>query len=427
MFNAKRIDKKNSPLFVNNLGKNIRISELEPKNKIYNIQRYLEHIKYNNVREPVFRLVLVHKEDETPYAVLDDWVSNTDGSLEISLNEGTRRTVSFNIINIDSRFTKMFQTMSLGSKFKLYLGEIINGEEMLFPQGVFVFDNPSINVGISENIINISGTDKWSMLDGTNGGIIQMPYKITQGSKLGDIVTDTIALNICNDAIVPIIEDKIYDFEIPYDIEKSSGDNIASILLEVALCANAYMYYDENGHFVAKQIEYDAYKATQHHFIYRQDINYIDCSVNFDYQGVFNSVFLEADNAQNEEIPITAYAVNTDLTDPNSVPNVGYNKWKQITEYTEGIANEQMAQERVNYELRKVASLSTALNITARPIYFLCENNIITLTDERVGCNNKRFLVNSISMPLTYNGNMIIGGSRAMGYIEKDGVLDGQQ
>ena len=74
MFNAKRIDKKNSTLFVNNLGKNIRISELEPKNKIYNIQRYLEHIKYNNVREPVFRLVLVHKEDETPYAVLDDWV-----------------------------------------------------------------------------------------------------------------------------------------------------------------------------------------------------------------------------------------------------------------------------------------------------------------------------------------------------------------
>lgn len=381
------------------------------------IRDYYNLIDNSNIRRKVYKVEFVEKTDETPYATMEDDIVNASGSLNISISDGVRRTCSFTLKNNDDKYTELFSNLSIGSKFKLYLGYIINDIPYYFPEGVFVFDSPSLVSSLSDNTITISGTDKWSMLNGTNGGILESTYVIEKGDILKNVIERTIVLDICGDSISPIIDNSIANNEIPYDIERAAGSSMGDILLEIAITSNANIYYDENGRLVVKPIEYDAIKGTLHHFVYGQDINYISSTKTLDYTNIFNGTFVEADNSQTDDVPIVAYARNNSLIDPNSIPNIGFIKWKQISEYITGIDTQQKADERVEYELKKVASNCSVLSIECIPMYHIIENSIITITDLKIGANEERFLVNSMTIPISIDGTMTIGCSKAMGYI----------
>lgn len=378
---------------------------------------YLNYIATQNIREMVYKVELIRKSDQTPYESIEDSVLNSSGIINVNLGDGTRRTCSMTLINLDNKYTTLFSNLSIGSKFKVSIGYKINDVPMYFPQGVFIFDSPSLNSNLSEKSIEISGTDKWSMMDGTNGGIFETTYLVQSGDTIKNVIERTIVLDICNDLTSPIIDESLKDITIPYDLEYAAGQTMSELMLEIGVIANAYIYYDENGALNVKPIEYDAEKGSIYDFIAGQDINYVNSTKQLLYNEVYNGAFIEADNSQDDSIPITAYAKNMDLTDPNSVPNLGYTKWYQVTEYTSGINTQQKADERVAYELAKKASMSSSLSITCLTIPHIVENTIITLTDEFVGSNQERFLVNSLSIPISFDGLMTIGCSKAMGYI----------
>lgn len=381
------------------------------------INDYLQYVKNNNIREMIYKVELIRKSDQTPYEAIEDSVLNSTGTINVTLGDGVRRTCSMTLKNIDNKYTKLFSNLSIGSKFKVYVGYIINGSPIYFPQGVFVFDSPSINSNLSEQTVDISGTDKWSMMDGTNGGIFETTYLVESGDTIKNVIERTIVLDICNDLTAPIIDESLQNIEIPYDLEYSAGQSMSELILELGVIANAYIYYDENGALNVKPIEYDAEKGSIYDFVSGQDINYISATKQFLYSDIYNGAFVEADNSQDDGVPITAYAKNMDLTDPNSVPNLGYVKWYQVSEYTDGINTQQKADERVAYELAKKASMSSSLNITCLTLPHIVENTIVTLTDDYLGCNQERFLVNSLSIPISFDGTMTIECSKAMGYI----------
>ena len=369
---------------------------------------YLNYIKTQNVREMIYKIELIRKSDQTPYESIEDSVLNSTGTINVTLGDGVRRTCSMTLKNIDNKYTSLFSNLSIGSKFKVSIGYNINGTPKYFPQGVFVFDSPSINSMLSEKTVDISGTDKWSMMDGTNGGIFEMTYIVESGDTIKNVIERTIVLDICNDLTPPIIDESIQNIEIPYDLEYSAGQSMSELMLEIGVIANAYIYYDENGALNIKPIEYDAEKGSTYDFVSGQDINYISATKQLLYTDVYNGVFVEADNSQDDVLPITAYVQNMDLTDPNSVPNLGHTKWYQVTDYTSGINTQQKADERVAYELAKKASLSSSLSINCSTIPHIVENTIITLTDEYVGSNQERFLVNSLSIPISYEWDIFM-------------------
>ncbi len=112
-----------------------------------------------------------------------------------------------------------------------------------------------------------------------------------------------------------------------------------------------------------------------------------------------------ADNTNNTtQLPIKAEAINNDLTDPNSVPNVGFKKVKLVTDYTKGIVTQKLAQDRVNWELKKVKAKQSSVSITCLPLYNLDVNNIITLSDFNLNAEREKFLINSISLPIGTSG-----------------------
>lgn len=364
---------------------------------------YLDYIK-QNIRRPIYKIELLNSIDETPYETIEDVVINDSGSLSISLNEGIRRTCNLNLVNKNNRFNDYFYNLSIGSKFRLYLGDVIDGTPYYFEQGVFIFDDPTLVSQTSNLTVEISGTDKWSMLNGINGGILDGTYTIPSGTLVSDLIKDTLNLQIVNDPIAPIIDESLELITTTYDITKEAGESVADIFLEVALNISAYIYYDEIGRLVLKPVEYDDFKGSIYNFT-RDDYNYLGAAKKYSYSEIFNSVLVIADNTNTNFPPIKSEAINNDLTDPNSVPNVGFKKTKLITEYTKGITTQKLAQDRVAWELKKTKAKQSVVSMTCLPLYNLDVNQIITISDNKLSSDRERFLINSISMPIGTSGS----------------------
>ena len=361
-------------------------------------EQYIEYIG-KELRVPIYRLEILQKSDESVRNVYEGIIVNNSGSVNNTLDEGVRRTCNFTLENYNNQFSSFVDHLTIGDKFKLYLGYKINGVDKLFPEGVYVFDDPNIISERSTKEIEISGTDKWSMLNGQNGGILEGTYVVKKGTKIGNLIRRTLALNIVNDPIPPIIDKSLENQEITYDITKKAGETVSDIFLEVALNVSAYIYYDENGRLNMYPVESDMFTAPSYDFS-NSEYNYLGASKQYKLSDIYNSVLVIGENIKDTNTPIIYEALNNDLSDPNSIPNVGYKKVKMITEYTKGINTMTKAQERANWELRKARAKTSSVAISCLALYHLDVNQVVTLTDNYLNSNTERYLINSIELPI---------------------------
>lgn len=375
---------------------------------------YLNIINNSHVRNPIYRIQFLRNEDNS---IIDEYsadVVDGNGEININLNQGTRRSVSFTLINVANKYSYLFNNLKLGSLFSISLGfKNTLGETYYISQGVFVFTDPNLIGGLSDNHIEINGVDKWGLLDGTAGGILESTYSISRNTTVNEIINSLFALDIINTNFTVNIDNSIGVQEIPYDIEKEAGENISDILLEVASATNSQIYFDEFGTLIMKPFDYDFIKQSSHDFIYGTDINYIEASKNILYSNLYNGVFIIGDNMQDSSVPIRGYLVNNDPSDPNSAINLGYIRWKQITEYTEGIVSQDIADERCRYELKQAINKQSNIDINCVPMYHLDVNDLITLTDSRIGDVNEKYIIQSINVGIGVNSQMSINASRA--------------
>ena len=158
-------------------------------------------------------------------------------------------------------------------------------------------------------------------------------------------------------------------------------------------------FYDENGRLNIYPVENDMFKAPAYTFS-RNEYNYLSGSKQYQLSEIYNSVLIIGENIKNTNTPIIYEAINNDLSDPNSVPNVGFKKIKMITEYTKGIDTEEKAKERGNWELKKVKAKMSNVDINCLSLYHLDVNQIVVLSDYYLNSTDERFLINSIDLPI---------------------------
>jgi len=158
------------------------------------LQDYLAYLDRPEKR-PVYKVELLRKENEEPYASIEGDLENNSGSLNISFSEGVRRTCNFTLQNFDLQYIPLIKDINIASKFKLYLGFNIDGENF-YPQsqGVFFFDDPSLTSANASRTVSIGGTDKFAGLNGGNGGILEGTYTADSGTKVSQIVRSVLAL-----------------------------------------------------------------------------------------------------------------------------------------------------------------------------------------------------------------------------------------
>lgn len=380
------------------------------------LDKYFKYIATARVRKPIYRIDLLHKEDDTIIASITDAVENGSGSVTVSNQDGSRRSASFTLNNYRNQWKDYFENLSIGQRFKVSLGYEIDGEPVLFPQGVFVYSNPSLESQGSNNVIHISGSDKWSLLDGRAGGYLDATFQVPAGTSMGEFVNDTLKLDIVRDYVTPRIDSSVFDAVTSYDIIHGAGETIADVISEVAANLSCYCYYDENGVFTMKPFDYDDTLAPVYEYTL-YDINYIGATKTLPIESIYNSVLIVSDNLQNGSTPIVAMLDNNDVTDINSVVNGATRKVYNITDNIAGIYNQRQADERARYELKKVACMQSTISLNSIPLYHLRENEVVTITEPFLGSNNERYLISGISFSVGSQASMSLSLVKTTRYL----------
>lgn len=338
---------------------------------------YLENLSAS-VHKPIFKIELLRKGDETPYADFTGQIVDGSGNISLNKEDGIRRTCNFSLANHNGELTSFANNLSLGDMFRVWLGESINGRDILFNQGTYLFNNPTCSSNQGDRQISINGSDKWSLLNGAHGGIIEGTYIVYAGSTFGDMVRRTLNLDIVADPIPPNIHPRLENAEVTYDITKTSGNTIADIILDVALNIGAYVYYDADGRFTAIPMDEDIYKPSA--YIFEEgNVTYFSSSRTIGLEDVYNSVLVISENVTETQDVIMKELQNNDTTDPNSIVNCGRKKVYVVPDYLAGISTQELCDARAVYELRKIKEKYSALTIDCLSILFLNEGDVIQI------------------------------------------------
>jgi hypothetical protein len=134
------------------------------------------------------------------------------------------------------------------------------------------------------------------------------------------------------------------------------------------------------------------------------EFNYLGATRTYRFDEVYNAVRVIGDNINGN---LALYeAQNTNLASPTSIPNLGYQRTLIIEDSV--INTDALAEARANYELKRVTSLYSDVNISCIPMYHLDVDHVITLTDSALGFNRARLLIKELTIPLSTNGQMTI-------------------
>ena len=367
---------------------------------------YLEFMNTSSVFNPIAKFDFLN-HDETVYASFSSEV--TGGSLSVTRANGVRRSCNINVHNIYNTFTPNPLTFWINQKFRLSLGYHINGEDYFIPQGVFGLSNPQ-NIHIkSQREATISGTDKFAFLNGQLGGRLSATYSLPLGSNILDSIKVILLESAVNDPVTPMLLIDPSE-ETPYTIYQEYGSTFGDLALELNNIISQNMYYNNAGRLVCEPDVLNSLKDSKWDF--RTDSKvYLGMTQDSNFNEAYNVVLVVGDNV-NGNLAI-GIARNDDPSSSLSTHRIGEKLAPPITDTV--IDTDERAQDRANFEIRRYAALATDNTITCIPMFHLDVDQIITVTDEQLGLNKERLLINNFSIPLNPNGaqSMTISATKA--------------
>ena len=365
----------------------------------------------NPIRNERIKLELLD-HFENCIGVIEQDISANDGGSIVSNNEqGTRRSCSFTLINVDSKYTINENNFFwFNRKFKLYKGITDGNDTYYFAKGVFITQNADIDSVTSS--VSISGVDKYGQLDGTlkvlQGDESDTVFEI--GTQIEQVIKDILMLDIGNglvlDPIEPIIDPKIGKQKLYKEYTMSAGSYFGDFLSEVMTSFGCDIFYDNLGRLTVRRVFNDdvaywyAYKAPVWSFDCSKS-GYIVPKLSSQLSGV-NKITVKTDNTDSENASYTAY--NNNPRSPLCYSKIG----ARILEENAGViyisagdatidTPEIKCKEYAEYRLLKETCLSLSLDFSCDCIPHLNEGDIILITDPQFLFDNDAFFIQSIT------------------------------
>ncbi|MBK5239841.1 hypothetical protein [Clostridium sp.] len=333
----------------------------------------------------------------------------TDGSVTIDNSSSIRRTADSIKLYLKNNFIPSPDSpIWLNRKFKLEIGirSIKNDQIYYFNLGIFNYDQPQINISLTECTITFRGIDKMAYHDGTYNGKLDMPKTICDiGIPISQAIRTTIT-GLGHETKY-IIEDCVDDNGairgVPYKLEKDIGSTEWDIIKELS---NLYMwyqcYYDVEGFFRYEKYKYrltDPIIWDFSDYDFRITSQTID-----DFQNVRNIIKVYG-GEQTDGTQPSAIARNDDATNKYSTVNIGERIFPISESKYYTIAQ---CLDRANYELFLHSNLNEKISISCLPIYLI--NEVNTLIKFNVPAHNLKgvYMIDKISYPLKIDGTMSI-------------------
>jgi len=380
--------------------------------------RYYYDILDRSLCRTRLRFELLDHFENTLDCIEQDIESENAGSIVSNNEQGCRKSCSFTLINVDSKYTiDENHFFWFNRKFKIYLGITDGTHTFWFSKGVFI--TRDANCDSVAHTVAISGVDKYAQLDGTlkTMQLDEMNTVFEQGVKVENAIRDILMLDLGNgfvlDPIEPMIDPEIASATLYRTFTASAGEYFGAFMEEVMACFGCNIFYDNNGRLTVRKIFNEdipywyAFKAPTHVFNYEAK-GYIAPSLSMEMNGV-NKII--AQNETTEEKIYTYTAINHNPRSPLCYDKIGartlnenggivyiptggadndwyYDEWKHHVRYY------------AEYRLLKETCMALSVKFNAPPYYHLNEDDVVYITDKDFGLDNDLFIIQSITYPM---------------------------
>lgn len=340
--------------------------------------------------------------------------SSLSGNIVSNNEQGTRKTCSFTLINVDEKYNLNENNFFwFNRKFKLYKGISDGKDTFWFTKGVFITQQADLDS--TNKTVSIQGVDKYAQLDGTLNVLQadQMDTVFEIGTTVDTVIRDILLLDLGNgivlDPIEPIIDPDIGRQKLYKEYTMSAGSYYGDFLSEVMSSFGCDIFYDNFGRLKVQRVFNDdisywyAFKSSVYNFDYDK-VDYISPSLSGQLNGV-NKITVQTDNTETENASYTAY--NNNPRSPLCCEKIGARTYKEnggivyITAGDETIDTpESKCKEYAEYMLIKETCLDLSIDFNTSSIPHLNEGDIITITDKQFGLDVDGFMIQSITEPL---------------------------
>lgn len=377
---------------------------------------YLTDVLKRPTIKPRFRLFVLNHDETINYEIPEEDIIINSGNFTENYQNGQRKSVNINLINVDGKYTPSINTIWVHDRFRFDIGLEFDGQVYWFPRGIYVLGNPSADHQDSDKQVSLTLVDKFAVLEG-KAGTLEATYEIPVDSDIEQAIMGILTLDNGSGYPIdlkPIIYDRAFKgFKMPYTLSKDAGSTLGEMLLEIGTILNAEVYYNSQGNLCIININettLDVQKASLWDYS-DEDIDYDSATANYDFENAVNEVHIVGDNINNEIF--SAMAKNENPISPLCIQRIG-----RRIEYINdsNIYSDDLAQQRANYELRKFGILKTTMNIQVsfNPLLFV--NNLVTITDKYYNLERERFLIQSISYTIGNESQMTVSCSNIVNF-----------
>lgn len=396
---------------------------------------YLKALRTNFKKRT--RLEFLQPDNTVAFVLDDNSVSKRDrafiqdsGSLSVNLQNGTRRTASVQIANIDEMFAYNVNNIWIGTKVRLLMGlQLPNGLPYLLPQGVFYIKDPQETLRPTENTITLSLVDKWAVLDGSLGGQLEGTYECPVNSNIFEAMRGLLQIDSGNglplDSTPPVFTDYYNDkiqqlpdgtsaslVRSPYTARfDSEGDTYADVLLGL-------------NEMIAGWIGYDAYGALRVDAS-QDDILDTDKPLQWEFstgeqQFLGATYTIQTSEVKNDIIRVgqalnDGYAVvggRAQNFDPRSDTNINIIGLKTDRQSKAGYYTNQVCMDLAEFELKRNTVLKKSITISSQQMFHLTENSLVLIRrPDKRGNPYERHLINGFTIPIGQTGEMTISAT----------------
>ena len=402
-------------------------------------QEYLETIKNPFIKK--CRLRFLQPDGSTAFAIDDNYLQKrnktfiAEGSLNVNLQNGQRRTATLTLDNVNSEYDYAYNKLWFGQEIAIDEGVLLpTGEDYYIPQGVFLLASPHEDVQPSGRTMKYSLVDKWSNLDGSSYGTLDSTYLVEEGTNIflpissllsqvkeNGIVLDRNAPVFTNyyNSLTTTLSDgtTVAMTDAPYDLTVEAGKSIADIILGLAEMVAAMVGYDATGTLRIDPSQDDINDATKPIlWTFSQEQSHLTgLSYEVKSSEVYNDVQIVGAELDNYEQP----AARASNYDPKSDTNINIIGRRTHREEKSGYSTTTQCQDYATWMLKRMTVLQKSVQISASQIMHIEENKLVEIVrTDKPGSPTERHLVQGFTRPLVGTGTMTINAISVNDYPE---------
>ena len=192
-------------------------------------------------------------------------------------------------------------------------------------------------------------------------------------------------------------------------MEKAPASYLSDIFIELGNIMGADTYYDVDGHLRYDSGTLDMSYSQQDSQWDFYDVlpEYINPSLLLATTEIVNSVTIVGNNSSDDLI-YTYTAENHNPMSPVSIENIGR---KEYYEESSSVYDNSTAKDYAEYVLKQKSILNQAITFECTMLPHLDVNKVVTITDSFYHYNQERFIIQSITIPLSSTSTMQISAS----------------